>query len=99
MKDLPADASSPAVPLGTLRRGATGTVAGIVDRNEHLGDEAGSTLARRLLEIGFVEGERCEVIGQTWPGGDPMAVRIGNSTFALRRREAGAVLIHVDARP
>jgi ferrous iron transport protein A len=98
MKDLPADSLS-AVPLGNLHRGATGTVAEVVDRNESLGDEAQSTLARRLLEIGFVRGERCEVIGETWPGGDPMAVRIGNSTFALRRREANAVLVHVDHQP
>jgi Fe2+ transport system protein FeoA len=26
-------------------------------------------------------------------------VRIGNSTFALRRREANAVLVHVDHQP
>ena len=95
MNKLPADPASP-VPLGKLHRGAAGTVAEVVDRNESLGDEAQSTPARRLVEIGFVQGERCEVIGETWPGGDPMAVRIGNSTFALRRREANAVLVHVE---
>jgi ferrous iron transport protein A len=95
MKDLPDPTGFPA-SLGTLHRGAAGTVAEVVDRNESLGDEARSTLARRLLEIGFVRGERWEIIGETWPGGDPMAVRIGNSTFALRRREANAVLVHVD---
>lgn len=100
MKILPADGGDPdslpspqTTPLSTLRRGAVGIVAQVIDRNESLGDEAQSTLARRLIEIGFVEGERCEVIGETWPTGDPMAVRIGNSTFALRRREASAVMI------
>lgn len=96
MKKLPPDdrsSDSMTVPLSTLRRGTGGVVAEVLDRNESLGDEAQSTLARRLVEIGFVAGERCEVIGETWPTGDPMAVRIGNSTFALRRREANAVLI------
>jgi len=32
-----------------------------------------------------------------WPGDDPMAVRVGSTVFALRRREAQAVLVQVDA--
>jgi hypothetical protein len=28
-----------------------------------------------------------------WPSGDPMVVRIGGSTFALRRAEAAAVRV------
>jgi ferrous iron transport protein A len=56
-----------------------------------------STVSRRLLELGFIPGEAVEVIGEIWPGGDPMAVRVGNTTFALRRREAGAVLVAVAA--
>ena len=33
------------------------------------------------------------MIGEIWPGGDPIAVRLGNTTFALRRREAAAVMV------
>jgi ferrous iron transport protein A len=40
-----------------------------------------------------VPGESFEVIGEIWPGGDPIAVRLGNTTFALRRREASAVMV------
>ena len=29
-------------------------------------------------------------------GGDPMAVRVGSTVFALRRREAQAVLVALD---
>jgi ferrous iron transport protein A len=47
----------------------------------------------RLIEIGFVPGERFEIIAESRPGGDPMAVRIGGSCFALRRREASAILV------
>ena len=45
-----------------------------------------------LLEIGFVPGEQIEIIEEIRPGGDPIAVRIGTSMFALRRREAQAVI-------
>jgi len=47
------------------------------------------------VEIGFVPGESVQVIGEVWPGGDPIAVRVGSTVFALRRREAQAVMIDV----
>jgi Fe2+ transport system protein FeoA len=40
-----------------------------------------------------VPGERFEIIAEARPSGDPLAVRIGGSCFALRRREAAAVLV------
>ena len=61
-----------------------------------IGDVAGSTIVRRLMELGFVPGERIEVIEELRPGGDPIAVRIGSSIFALRRREAQAVMVQVE---
>ena len=51
----------------------------------------------RLLEIGFLPGERLRVVARSFPGGDPLAVRVGRTTFALRRREA--VLIRVSTAP
>ena len=51
----------------------------------------------RLLEIGFLPGERLRVVARSFPGGDPLAVRVGRTTFALRRREAG--LIRVSTAP
>lgn len=53
---------------------------------------------RRMAEIGFLPGEPIHVVARV-PGGDPMAVRIGNSTFALRRREAELVHVTVGATP
>ena len=47
--------------------------------------------ARLLDEIGFTVGERVEVMVRGVPGGDPLAVRIGDSTFALRRAEAACI--------
>lgn len=51
--------------------------------------------ARRLAEIGFIPGERVRVMARSMPGGDPLAVRIGTSTFALRRAEAACVQVRV----
>ena len=86
----------PSVSLGSLRKGARGVVTDVRDDAQSLGDEAHSTVSRRLLELGFIPGEAIEVVEEIWPGGDPIAVRLGNTTFALRRREAGAVMVAVD---
>lgn len=51
--------------------------------------------ARQLADIGFVQGEPVCVLRRAAPGGDPMVMRIGCSTFALRRAEAAC--IEVDA--
>ncbi len=53
----------------------------------------GAGVARRLAEIGFLPGETVRVLARV-PGGNPIAVRIGNSTFALRRHEAACVRVH-----
>jgi ferrous iron transport protein A len=86
--------------LAQLRKGSRGVVSAVSDLegSGSLGDAMGSTLARRLMELGFVAGERIEVIEEVRPGGDPIAVRIGSSIFALRRREAQAVLVQIEAR-
>ncbi len=46
-----------------------------------------------LAEIGFLPGEQVRVIARGAPGGDPLVVRIGDSTFALRRAEAACVQV------
>lgn len=49
--------------------------------------------ARWLAEIGFIEGEQVSVLARGLPGGDPLVVRAGASTFALRRAEAACVQV------
>lgn len=49
----------------------------------------------RLLELGFVEGETLRVVAQGFPGHEPIAVRIGSTTFALRRFEADHIMVVV----
>ena len=60
--------------------------------NEH---EQGLLL--RLMEIGFLPGELVRVVSAGFPGADPLAVRIGQATFALRRHEASMVLVQPEA--
>ena len=47
--------------------------------------------ASRLEEIGFIPGEQVTVMARAPLGGDPLVVRVGESTFALRRAEASCV--------
>jgi ferrous iron transport protein A len=48
---------------------------------------------RRLEELGFLPGELVMVMARGQPGGDPLAVRVGQSMFALRRAEAACVIV------
>ena len=82
-----------AVSLGTLPRGEAGVVVQILDDAASLGAAAASTLRRRLLELGFVPGATVEMVATLWPSRDPVAVRVGTSTFALRRREADVIRV------
>jgi len=79
-------------PLGALSRGARARVVGM--RPAQGEDEI--ALTRRLREIGFVEGEPVRVIAHGCPGREPIAVRIGRTTFALRRFEADRILVSLE---
>jgi len=77
------------VSLSQLRTGAHATVAEVrppVSAQEQ-------ELVLRLIEIGFLPGERVRVIARGQPGDEPMAVRVGSATFALRRFEAAFVRV------
>ncbi|MFS0838066.1 FeoA family protein [Paenibacillus sp. 1P03SA] len=47
-------------------------------------------MRRRLLDLGFVPGNRVEVI-QRSPLGDPTAFRVSNTTIALRKEESSLI--------
>ncbi|MBP7646852.1 MAG: FeoA domain-containing protein [Comamonas sp.] len=53
-------------------------------------------LLLRLMEIGFLPGETVRVVATGFPGPDPLAVRVGQATFALRRHEASKVLVQLE---
>ncbi|MEO5738425.1 MAG: FeoA family protein [Variovorax sp.] len=50
-------------------------------------------LVLRLTEIGFVPGEAVRIVANGVPGRDPLAVRLGHTTFALRRHEASFIRV------
>lgn len=61
------------------------------------GDGAGDdSLLLRLMEIGFLPGESVRIVATGFPGPDPLAVRIGQATFALRSHEAALVLVQLE---
>jgi ferrous iron transport protein A len=49
---------------------------------------------RRLAELGFLRGEAVKVLRRV-AGGEPVAVRVGNSTFALRKHEAECIKVEI----
>jgi ferrous iron transport protein A len=79
-------------PLGLANRGFRGTIVAIAATDDANGVPA-AELERRLLELGFVEGASVEILHEGPVGGDPIAVRVNDTTIALRRREAMAILI------
>jgi ferrous iron transport protein A len=81
------------VALAELRRGESGVVDGLIKPVMDSTPEEGDSMLARLRDLGFIPGARCEVIARMWFGGDPLAVRISGSTFALRRIEAAVVRV------
>ena len=82
----------PHQPLGLAKRGYSGVIQSLS------AGTAGSTLSNvelesRLMELGFVEGARVEILHEGIVGGDPIAVRVENVTIAVRRREAMAIIV------
>jgi ferrous iron transport protein A len=87
------DAPSSPQPLAELRRGDVALVTGLTDVTATSQAAHDPALLSRLRDLGFTPGARCEVVARMWLGGDPLVVRIGGSTFALRRTEANAVRV------
>ncbi len=95
--DPPTDSLATAsLALAELRRGDVAVVTSLRESASlDMGRESDESLIARLRDLGFVPGARCEVVARMWMGGDPIAVRIGGSTFALRRAEAAAVQVQM----
>ncbi len=87
--------AQPGSPLGQARQGFCGHIQAI-DVGKAASDMPAAELERRLIELGFTEGARVEVLHEGPFGRDPIAVRVNNATVALRRREAMAIFVTVD---
>jgi ferrous iron transport protein A len=53
-------------------------------------------IARRLRELGFVNGEQVEIVAKGPLGAEPLLVQVGFTRFALRRAEAARVRLRVN---
>jgi len=54
-------------------------------------------IARRLRELGFVGGERVEVVAAGLFSAEPLLVQVGFTRFALRRAEAARIRVGLEA--
>ena len=90
--DFSTSRTSPALPLGEARRGFRGRIQAIA-ADGGVSNLSATELESRLIEFGFVEGAKVEILHEGPFGRDPIAVRVNNTTVALRRREAMAILV------
>ncbi|HHA2861124.1 ferrous iron transport protein A [Stenotrophomonas maltophilia] len=54
---------------------------------------ANDAIARRLRELGFVQGEEVRLVAKGPVGGEPLLVQVGFTRFALRISEAKRVVV------
>ncbi len=74
--------------LGEFRRGEAGRIAKLV---------ASPEVMTRLMSMGVLEGSWVELVHEAPFGGDPIAVKVRGGLIALRRAEANAVEVEVEA--
>ena len=82
-------ADRPPVGLGDL---PPGTVARVVSVGP-VDAAAPPELTRRLSELGFLPGELVRIVGRGLFSREPIAVRVGTGTFALRLFEAACIRV------
>jgi ferrous iron transport protein A len=82
--------------LADGRRGFRGVIAD-VRASRTAGGLPALELERRLLEMGFVEGARVEILHEGFIGRDPICVQLDDMRIALRRRDARGVFVRPDS--
>lgn len=75
--------------LTQLAKGRQAVVVGVSKAS------ADDAIAHRLLDLGFVPGERVTCVALAPWGGDPLLVQVGFTRFALRRSEAARVAVEL----
>lgn len=80
--------------MSDLKKGERGVVTGLaIARGLGVAFIAEDELERRLLEMGFVEGARFQILHEGLVGRDPIAVKLDDMRIGLRRREASMILV------
>jgi len=71
------------IKLSSLKEGQKAIIQNIGEIGE---------LKQRLLEVGLLCNEPIEVV-KIAPFGDPILIRVGNNSFALRKEEADKIVV------
>ena len=82
------------IKLSEARVGQRGVITEVGSHCHHQVEDV--ELERRLLELGFVEGARVELIHEGLFGRDPIAMKVDDMRVALRRREAASLTLSLD---
>lgn len=82
------------VKLSQARKGDQGVIVQVGAHGRQ--DPHALELERRLLELGFVEGARVELLHEGLFGRDPIAMRIDDMRVALRRHEAACLTVRLE---
>ena len=83
-----------ALRLADLATGAPARVLSVSATDAASADSGASGgVSRRLAELGFLPGERLRIVARGFMGREPIAVRIGTGTFALRLFEAACIRV------
>ena len=85
------------IRLSQARRGDRGVIVQVGGHCHH--DEHALELERRLLELGFVEGARVELLHEGLLGRDPIAMKVDDMRVALRRHEAAGLTVRMEPAP
>jgi ferrous iron transport protein A len=81
--------------LSLARPGDQGVIVQVGDPG--LNDDHALELERRLLELGFVEGARVELLHEGLFGRDPIAMKVDDMRVALRRHEAASLTVRFES--
>ena len=84
-----APAASQQLALTDLQPGVSARVVAVAASHA----DAPQELSKRLAELGFLPGELVRIVARGWLAREPLAVRVGTGTFALRRFEAACVRV------
>ncbi|MBS0613214.1 MAG: ferrous iron transport protein A [Proteobacteria bacterium] len=89
LKSLAEFAAPPGVALSELEPGVPARVLCVLGQRQ----AAPVDVSLRLAELGFLPGEQVRIVARGFLAGEPLAVRIGTGTFALRRFEAAVIRV------
>ncbi len=73
--------------LGALEAGECAEIIGFCAPEDH------QSFMHRLYEVGFLLGEKLEVLGDAPISHNPMSIKVKDATYALRREDADFIRV------